>query len=256
MEARSWLFSGVRFVMTDYGNVQVGPTEGLYEVLAGAMLEATQRVAPRGPRIGLSGGGTPQAFFRWAAEPGRLAPEVVAKALWLTSDERFVPREDAESNFGNADRLLLDALEIPEPRRLNWPVQVDPHSASIVFNQRWNDRFGAHQAFDLCLLGIGADGHTASLFPGSPVLGSHIVDNFVCVDVPGKGWRLTITESGLGRCGQIIVLVIGEEKAGVVRDILTGKPDPQRLPAQILARLKERTLWLMDEGAAGLLPES
>lgn len=236
-------------IQTPYGQVQV-LTEG--EIFARTVEHIEAAVRDGFSRtIGLTGGSTPKRFYQWAAENRPFSDRVISSAAWLTSDERMVPESSPESNFGEADRGMLTPLAIPMSLKYPWATSLDPHSAASAYNMRWNEKFGAHRCFDLCLLGMGDDGHTASIFPGSPLLGVEFPDNFTCVEVPEKGWRLTVTRAGLARCGQILITVTGAKKAGVLREVLRG---PQgRYPVQILESRAERTLWLVDEAAAAEL---
>lgn len=231
---------------THYGELLIGSPEDVFRTTVD-ILEGELRLS-RLIRIGLTGGSTPKAFYTWVVENNAFSEAFLDRALWLCSDERMVPLEHEDSNFGNADRLMLTPLGVPDAHKLNWPVKVDPHSASVVFNRRWNDRFGAQQAFDVCMLGMGTDGHTASLFPNHPILAANIEDNFVCVEIPEKGWRLTITEAGMSRCGKILITVMGQEKAERVRTVFQDPPGTY--PVQILANFADKVTWLVDDEAA------
>jgi 6-phosphogluconolactonase len=234
---------------TPYGRLEIHDGEAL---LAATAARIEQAVATGKTRtIGLTGGSTPKAFYAWAEQQRPFSDDVLRRATWCTSDERMVPLSSEESNFGVADRGMLTPLEVPARRKLPWPVMLDPHSAARSFNMRWEDRFGGGQCFDLCLLGMGEDGHTASIFPGSPLLEAPLNENFTCVDVPEKGWRLTITREGLKRCREILITVTGARKAAMLKAVLEGKPDTY--PVQVLAESKERVSWLVDSAAAAEL---
>lgn len=236
---------------SSYGNILIGTESEVFE----KALDLIAQTAAKGPllTVGLSGGSTPQRWYRWLTENKHLWPELAQRTCWTTSDERNVPLEDSESNFGNAVRLFLDPLNIPDSLRMPWPTNVDPHSASIVFNQRWNDKFGVHRCFDVCFLGMGDDGHTASIFPGSPLLGIESRDNFASVEVPGKGWRFTVTPNGLTKCGQLVVIALGSSKAQRLKSVLHGEYNPGEQPIQLLRDSADRVTWLVDQAAAALL---
>lgn len=235
---------------TPYGKVVVGERDALFEELA-ARIENLHG-GPFNRIVGLSGGSTPKAFYAWAAARKPFSARNLKRTVWTASDERFVPLESEESNFGVADRALLTPLGVGERQKLPWPVMLDPHSAAASFTMRWNERFGPDRGLDLCLLGMGDDGHTASIFPESPLLSTPIHEPFTCVDVPGKGWRLTITRVGLARCGEIVVTVMGEGKASILAEVLEGPPE--RFPIQmVLGELKDRVTWLVDPAAAAKL---
>ncbi len=228
----------MRQIKSGYGTLHIGSDEELFSKATEWVLgEASKR---QQATVGLPGGSTPQRWFKWIVDNEALNPAAAERIMWLASDERYVPLHSPESNFGNAERHLLDPLHVPDTRRMPWPTQVDPHSASIVFNRRWNERYGLQRCFDLCFL-------------GSPIIGLDTMDNFASVDVPGKGWRLTITERGLGHCGRIVVLVTGTAKAGRLTSVLNGTHDPHRQPVQLLREHAERTDWLLDEAAAAEL---
>lgn len=233
---------------TKYGHLSVNSQETIHEYL----LDAIHRIpySRTNKVVGLTGGSTPKAFYNWVTQGEFLSKNAKESVIWTTSDERMVPLTSEESNFGTATRMMLDPLGIPELNRLPWPVNVDPHSAGMMYEKRWNERFGHRETYALCFLGMGDDGHTASLFPESPLLGINTDENFVSVDVPGKGWRLTITPAGILRCNEIIITVTGENKAETLGDVLR---DNGQYPVQVLRDCADRVTWLVDEDAAGKL---
>ena len=237
---------------TSLGRLHIGGREDLFRQLATILNTGTE--TERGHfAIGLTGGSTPLAFYRWAAAEKPFKEEFLSRAVWSVSDERMVPLESEESNFGNADREMLQLMKVPGERKLPFPVQVDPHSAALAFDRRFRERFGAG-AFSVCLLGMGEDGHTASIFPGSPLLAIEADAFFAPVDVPEKGWRLSITPHGLAASRRIVIMVTGAGKAERLAEAFSTSPDPQRLPVQLLHRHADRTDWLVDEAAAAKLP--
>lgn len=239
-----------RFMMkeiaTPYGKLRTGTREEVFARLVDVIETA---VATYGDpfTVGLTGGSTPKAFYRWALENDAISQAIIDRAVWCVSDERLVPLSDEESNFGNADRTFLTPLGVSEERKFPWPVSVDPHSAAPAFEMKFHERFGADRAFDICFLGMGDDGHTASIFPQSPLLAIESGSHFAPVDVPGIGWRLSITPDGLAACGKIYVTVTGEKKAERLRAVINGEGD---YPAQILGRFPGKVEWLVDEAAA------
>ncbi|MDP0499521.1 MAG: 6-phosphogluconolactonase [Verrucomicrobiota bacterium JB022] len=235
---------------TALGSLIIDEQNALFQRLADQMGRVAEQAEDRCV-IALTGGSTPKKHYQWLVANGALPKVAQEKAFWTTSDERMVPLNDDESNFGNADRMLLQPLEIPQNRKFPWPVEVDPHSAALVYNRKFNERFGAQRCYDLCVLGMGDDGHTASLFPKSPLLGAGVMDFFACVEVPGKGWRLTITEAGLDACGAITVIVTGANKAERVKAVFNEAVGTY--PIQILEQFASRVTWLMDPDAAALI---
>jgi len=239
----------MREIKSDYGTLRVGTLEETFRLMVDALRNA--QAGKNAPiTVGLSGGSTPKAFYQWAMREKALPDTVIKNCLWLTSDERCVPLASDDSNFGNADRLMLTPLGVPSAAKIPWPMELPPTDSAAQFNKMWNARFGAQKGFDMCFLGMGDDGHTASLFPGCPLIGSNLADNFAAVEWPGRGWRLTITESGLARCAHVVVLANGTNKASVLKAILRGPYDPKKLPSQIHRGYASRVTWLIDEAAA------
>lgn len=199
----------------------------------------------------LSGGSTPKEFYRHCVATGALSAELLEATTWTVSDERLVPLADVESNFGNAERLLLDPLGVPASRRLPWRTDVPAPESAAAYAQGWAQRFPGPHTFDLCFVGMGDDSHTLSLFPGSPLLAPDAaVAPFAAVEVPGKGWRLTLTAAGLAHCGHVVVLAPGASKAPALRRALHGPADVSKTPIQLVGRIRDRVTWLIDEAAA------
>jgi 6-phosphogluconolactonase len=242
----------MRQIITDYGMLRVGGLDETFLAMVDILREVQAGKATP-ITVGLSGGSTPKAFYQWAVREKALPDEVWKKCLWLTSDERCVPLASDDSNFGNADRLLLTPLGVLAATKLPWSVDLSPAICAAAFNKMWNRLFGANRGFDVCFLGMGDDGHTASLFPGCPLIGSDLTDNFAAVEWPGRGWRLTITEAGLARCARVVVIANGANKAAVLKAILRGPYNPLKLPSQIHRAYASRVTWLVDEAAAAEL---
>jgi len=241
---------------TELGTVEVLETEALFARLA-TLIEALG--SSEGERaVGLPGGSTPQAWYRWVTDRRTAGERVFSQAclesvVWTTGDERFVPLADAASNFGNAERGLLNPLGVDPRMRFPWPVHLPPRVAAQQFERDWTARFGAGHGFDLCVLGMGDDAHTASLFPGSELLNARTDRLFSAVDVPDKGSRMTVTPRGLELSGRIVVAVTGEGKAEALKSVFREPRDPAARPVQALGEVAEpdRVTWLVDPAAAG-----
>jgi 6-phosphogluconolactonase len=239
---------------TPYGTVHVLPEEDVYLAIL-AEIEGLSKLDLPTCRVGLTGGSTPKAFYKWLADQHPFPGDIDHwdSLLWSCSDERHISLDDAESNFGSAQLGLLDPLGFAEANFRPWPVYCAPLDAAARFNRLWEEELPDRPVFDLCFLGMGDDCHTASLFPGSPLLSGTLDESFAAVKVPGKGWRLTITPSGLQRCGRIVVAVTGEGKAAAVKEVFHGPDDIPDCPIQILKDLADKVIWLMDSSAAQLL---
>jgi 6-phosphogluconolactonase len=235
---------------TDYGRLIVGTRE---EIFATAVELAAAQQAKASKKMftwALTGGSTPQEWYRWCATNKTLPEKLALSAHFTVSDERVVPLHSDQSNFGTAERLLFTPLQVPTGNRHPWPVAILPDEAATAYAQEWQNRVGAGHTYDICFLGMGDDGHTASIFPGSPLLKTSEKRLFAAIEVPGKGWRLTITPTGLSTCGLIVVMAVGAAKAAMLKRVLTGKNDPTETPIQILRTWRERVVWLADYAAA------
>ncbi len=238
---------------TEYGRVVVASREVLFARVVALAEAQRQRRTTRHFTFALSGGSTPQDWCRWAAGPGVLSADLVAQTHFTVSDERMVPLNDPQSNFGNAERLLLTPLSVPREHRHPWVVAYEPAAAAEAYRRTWMILAGPGVAYDVCMLGLGDDGHTASFFPGTPLFADDGGLAFAAVDAGVKGWRLTITPTGLRACGTIVVMVLGAGKAEALRRVLRGTEEWSQVPAKILSTVSDRVTWLVDEAAASRL---
>lgn len=238
---------------TDYGRLCIGSKAALFDE-AVALAEGYRRENDiQELTWALTGGSTPAEFYRYCAERKKISRDLLDVTCWFTSDERMVHLNSDESNFGNAARLLLDPLKVPDEKRFPWPVDHEPPDAAALFNDIWHSHFSDFRCFDICFLGMGDDCHTASIFPHSPLIADRGRNFFAHVDVPAKGPRLTITQSGLEKCGRIVVMVTGKKKAIPLSMVFDDLYEPEERPIQLLRDHAARTVWLVDkEGASGL----
>jgi 6-phosphogluconolactonase len=221
---------------------------------------AAQAAAARGAfRVALSGGTTPRALYALLATDSELRKRVPWAAVrFFWSDERHVGPEDPASNFGMAKAAMLEPLGIAADRikRIRGEL-ADADEAARAYEQDIHQEFGSRQPtaprFDLILLGLGSDGHTASLFPGSPALHERrrlvVAHHVAQLDTD----RITMTVPILNAAVDVIFLVAGLDKAPALQEVLHGPDDPQRLPAQLVQPSDGRVSWLIDPAAASAL---
>lgn len=232
---------------TDYGTLIIGDLESIFQHCVQAIESTVQQYSA--PLIGLTGGSTPKAFYQWATQKQPFTESVLSQALWSTSDERCVPLASDDSNFGHADRGMLTPLHIADSRKRPWAVDSTPKAAADAFNQQWKLE-NRTAALDLCFLGMGDDCHTASLFPQSPLIHNSPPEFFASVEVPNKGWRLTLTPQGLASCRNIIITVTGSAKIEALREVMLGTYAPFNKPVQLLKNCSKKVTWLIDPAAA------
>ena len=208
-------------------------------------------------RVVLSGGSTPRRVYELLAtkEFSRRVTWEAVELFW--GDERYVPAEDSESNYRMTRETLLRHIAIPAENihRVRTEISPPPGAANayeMEIRRSFQDT-SVIPRFDLIFLGLGTNGHTASLFPHSAALRKHsrlVVAEFVN---EVKMWRITVTVRLLNHGRTVAFLVAGEQKAEVLREVLLGPNEPQRLPAQLVAP-EGKLLWMVDEAAARLVP--
>jgi 6-phosphogluconolactonase len=210
--------------------------------------------------VALSGGSTPQELYRVLATPEFRSQVDWPRVHLFWGDERAVPPESPESNYGNARRELLLRVPIP-PANVHRMEAEDASIGRAAHNYEktlreflpLDDR--GFPRFHLIFLGLGPDGHTASLFPGSKLLRE--TSRWVSTPmVPKLGARrMTLTLPVLEAAQRVVFLVAGAEKASVLREVLCNHPDPP-LPAQMVKPREGERLFLVDEAAAAQLSTS
>ncbi|MFN2244299.1 MAG: 6-phosphogluconolactonase [Anaerolineae bacterium] len=202
----------------------------------------------------LSGGSTPGGLYRLLAEEpySVQVPWDAVHLFW--GDERCVPPDDPGSNYHLAEEILLSRVPIPPENVHRVLGELEPASAARDYEQEIQDFFcGPHARFDLILLGLGEDGHTASLFPGSPALAGteRLVAAATAVYQDRPAQRVTLTLPALNSARQVLFLVAGSAKAGIVQSVLEGADE--RLPARRVQPVAGGLTWLLDAQAARLI---
>lgn len=218
---------------------------------------AHDAVAARGTfAVALSGGSTPKALYTLlAVEP--YATQVAWEAVHLFwGDERMVPPDHPQSNYRLACETLINHVPLPDANIHRMPGEARPAAAALAYEQLLRAFFGEQPRFDLVLLGMGEDGHTASLFPGTAALAEEarwVVANHVPqLDT----WRLTLTLPAINAAAHVTFLVTGASKAAPLAVVLNGGTEGKRLPAGCVAPSDGHLFWLLDEAAASALRTS
>jgi 6-phosphogluconolactonase len=214
------------------------------------VLSCHQAVAKRGRfTVALSGGNTPKRMYELLATLA-FNKNVSWKNVFLFwSDERFVSHKSPDSNYNMVKKSLLDHIDIPLKNIFPMPVTGNLEQCARQYEATIKKYYNNKQAiFDLILLGTGNDGHTASLFPHTPVL----IENRKLIKQvwlqEKQSWRISFTFPLINKAKQIIVLVSGEEKAHVVNAVF-NKRAKKIYPVQYINA--EKSLWIIDEDAAG-----
>lgn len=238
---------------TEYGRLIVGQKMELFAEAVRLAVAAEAASESKNFTWAFTGGSTPQAWYTWAQESGAIPAAMMAKTNFTVSDERCVPLSSDESNFGTAERKLLAPSEVPVEHRHPWVVAYEPEKAAEAYRRTMQLLNPVGAAYDVCFLGMGDDAHTASFFPGSALLESDGGVFFAAIDTPQKGWRLTITPSGLHNSGLVVVMALGVGKAAALKRVFEGDEALLDVPAKILKTCAEKTVWLVDEAAASEL---
>lgn len=219
--------------------------------LAAAAIESHGRFS-----IGLSGGSTPRPLYALLAtdEFKRRIDWSCVHVFW--GDERCVPPEHPDSNFRMAYSTLLNQVPLEEANVHRISGEADPSQAAAQYERVLHEFFGQQgdltARFDLLLQGMGADGHTASLFPGTEAIHERpwwVVENYIPkLDT----WRITLTPEAINAAANVIFMVSGADKAETLREVLQGPYSPDKYPAQLVRPENGQVWWMIDAASASL----
>lgn len=222
---------------------------------------AASAVEKRGQaRIAISGGTTPKAMFALLADPTqpfvKQVPWQKLNLYWV--DERCVPPTHPDSNYRMTNEALLSKVPLPEDRVHRMEGELDPSVAAARYESVIRNSFRLEGAetptFDLILLGMGDDGHTASLFPHTEAL-NDLTDIVTANHVPQKDtWRITLTWPVINQGREVAFLIEGAAKAQVLHDVFLGIYQPDQYPSQIIRPASGKLTLLLDAAAASKLP--
>ncbi len=229
--------------------------ETLYEQCARRILQLAREVLATQERfhLALAGGGTPRELYRLLSAMSE-APEWRRFEFYF-GDERHVAPDHPDSNYLMAKETLFAPLGIADSAIHRIPGELEPSAAVEHYLKDLRNVPHLHQLprFDLVLLGMGADGHIASLFPGSPLLQEKVVPFGASYVEKLDSWRLSLTLPALNNARHLILLVSGEKKADIIRHVMQGHRNAMPLPVELLER--EHLEWFIDREASHLLQE-
>jgi 6-phosphogluconolactonase len=234
----------------------------IYETIriaAGQFAALARKIAAEGKTVAvaLSGGSTPRRLFQMlAAEPfAGLVPWESIQFFW--GDERNVAPGHQDSNYSMAQDLLLSRVPVPPANIHRIPTgDGTAIEAADLYERTLREKVPvAHglPRLDYNLLGLGANGHIASLFPHCPSLHEHHRLVVAAHVDEVNSWRVTLTMPVLNNAAQITFLVVGEDKAAVVKQVIEGPRDPEATPAQLIAPSDGALTWILDSAAASHL---
>lgn len=206
--------------------------------------------------VSLSGGSTPKRVFEILAEDRYSARIDWANIHFFWGDERCVPLNHPDSNAGMTFKALFNKITIPDNNIHVIKGDMPPREAAIEYNGILNSFFvNQNETFDLVFLGMGTDGHTASLFPYTPVLEEKTSSvKEVYLEELGK-FRVTITKDVINKSGKVVFLVSGENKAEVLNEVMYGEHNFKKYPSQLIKPLTGELIWFIDESAAKVIKQ-
>jgi 6-phosphogluconolactonase len=214
--------------------------------------------------VALSGGSTPETLYRILASPSYNKKIPWSGVYLFFGDERCVAPTHPESNYRMVYDTLISRIDIPPENIHRMEGELEPAVAAGRYEEEIKGFFAdrmlieertGRPVFDFVLLGLGADGHTLSLFPSTKALDEEkrlVTKNYV---EKLKSWRLTLTLPVVNSASTVVFLVSGEGKGEVLKEVTTGARRPEPYPAQRVRPVKGRVIWFVDKGAARLLGE-
>lgn len=201
--------------------------------------------------VALSGGRTPNQLYDMLAQSDNAQKINWKNIFFFWGDERYVDWDNKDNNSFQAKTHLFDKIDIPEGNIFRIPVNGDHEADAKVYEQTIRSFFkGKAPVFDLVFLGMGDEGHTASIFPGSVLLQEKnglVKDVYVEVK---QMQRISFTPALINAAKEIMFMITGEEKATALKEVLEGEYNPGLYPAQIVKPVNGNISWLLDEGAA------
>lgn len=200
--------------------------------------------------VALSGGSTPKAIYKALSENPDSKKIDWQKVLCFFSDERAVPPNDPESNYHMAMEGGLKNLPIPKENIFRMKAESNIEENAIKYERTVIEHM---KHFDLIMLGMGEDGHTASLFPethGLKAPGRLVIANYI---PKKKIWRMSLTFECINEAKDIAIYVMGASKAPMVKKVLEGPNEPNIYPIQEVGTTEHKALWVLDTAAASLL---
>lgn len=216
--------------------------------------KANEAIAAKGKfTVALTGGSSPAGMYLLLST---VYKEMVdwSKVYIFWGDERWVPIIDERSNAGNAFKDFLDFVPVPKANIYPmWKEGVEPEEYAKEYTTYLEEVLEEGEVFDLIILGMGDDGHTASLFPGEAVLGETDKKVAAYFLKPQNMYRITLTAPLINKAKEVIFVAFGEKKAPALFEVLKGEPNATKYPAQIIKPVSGKAQWFIDEAAAKLL---
>lgn len=202
----------------------------------------------------LSGGSTPKPLYELLASDDYADAITWPKVEVFMVDERCVPPDHNDSNYKMIAEALLTKVSLPRDNIYRMKGEIEPNEAAKAYGLMLKEKF-AEYGPDFMLLGMGSDGHTASLFPHSEAVKEthhRCVAHYVENSTTGKSWRVTLTAPFINSARDILVLTAGANKSKALQEVLEGPEDPDRLPLQLIKPVHGRMTYLVDIAAAGM----
>jgi 6-phosphogluconolactonase len=238
--------------MAEIGRIEILPDPTSLAEHAAEWITAAALAADNPFRVSLSGGSTPKTLYAFLASDRFRTRFPWPRVHWYWGDERFVPYDHPDSNYRMTDEAMLSKVPVPPENVHPIPTDGDPAAAAQRYERTLQEAYGAttfdpfHPLFDVTLLGLGADGHTASLLPGEPVLEER--RRWVAAVSHGRPEvRITMTYPPIESSRRVAFLVAGKEKAEIFGAIRAGN---SRVPAARVRPVGE-LFWFVDRAAAG-----
>lgn len=212
-------------------------------------------IASRGEfNVVLSGGNSPKKLYELLASPGYKEQVNWKKINFFFGDERYVPSNNPENNAHMVKTTLFDPLNISRYNIFPIDTSLSPQEAAKSYTTTITAHLDKQELqFDLILLGLGENAHTASLFPYTPVLTDKSTSVQAVFLEEQKSYRITMTAPLINLARNIAFLVYGQKKAEAVHHVLEDEFDPEKYPAQLIDPVKGKLHWFLDEAAASLL---
>lgn len=227
--------------------------EKLYKKAADAFVDLSKKSIQKKDRfvVALSGGSSPKAIFKLLATPEYKEKIEWNKVYFFWVDERWVPLNDDKSNFRMTDEALLSKVTVVQSHIFPMYAEgITPEDYAKAYEQQIRTVLGDEGVFDFILLGMGDDGHTASLFPGEDVLNEKEKWVSAYYLKPQEMFRITLTAPIINNAENILVIAFGESKKHALNEVLNGEYNPSLYPMQLIEK-KNGFQFFTDEKAKG-----